>query len=110
MTSVMSICPAIIKLNVIATPSFGTRKTEAATKNAPNNPPTQAIAGASRADVKLPSEMPEIKMYANSAAVPTRNEIKAERIGLSTKPAILLFTAACVGIIAPARSARKRYR
>ncbi len=59
-TRVTSIWPAIIKLNVIATPSLGTSVTAAATKKAPSRPPIHENGAATYTDAKLPSGDPEI--------------------------------------------------
>src|SRR5690242_1653041 len=110
MISVTIICPAMSNANVIATPSRGTSVTPAVTKNAPNNPPSHALGGASFTDVRFPSGAPENTTYKNRAIVPMRNDRNAERIGLSITAAILLLVAACVGIIAPAARAIRMYR
>lgn len=105
-TSVISICPAITRLNVKATPRRGTSETVAVTKNAPNIPPVQAIADAFFADARFPKGTPVARIYMKSAIVPTANETKPARIGLSIVAASLLLIAACVGIIIPANTAR----
>lgn len=107
MTSVINICPAMTRLKVSATPRRGISKIVEATKNAPKIPPVQAIIGAFFAEKIFPSEIPVAKMYIKSATVPITNEINAERIGLLTLNANLLLIAACVGIIIPAKIARK---
>ena len=59
---VTSICPAIARLNDRATPMRGTSITIAETKNAPNNPPIQAIGGAFFAEKILPNGTPVAKI------------------------------------------------
>jgi len=83
MINVTIIWRAIIKLNVIATPSRGRSVTAAATKKAPSKPPTQAMGGAPFARDRFEIDSPEIKTYAKRATVPTTNEMYAARIGLS---------------------------